>query len=75
MDESEKIPMDWVEGPDETTLWLWTQTPDPLVVTLTSEEWENIKERAVKDTEGDVEEWITRVITADVEQHKKVLSD
>jgi len=73
--DGETIPMDWVEGPNETTLWLWTETPDPVTVRLDRERWEKLRETAEEHTDGDVAEYVTRVIEADVEDHEKVLGD
>lgn len=70
-----EIPLEYVEGSDETTLWLWPDGPDPLTVRLPREEWERIEAKAETEYEGDVQAFISRVITADLEEHRKVLSD
>lgn len=64
------IPMDWVEGAEETTLWLWPDQPDPTTVRFDRGEWEEIEESA----DGDIEAFVSRVITADLEEHREVLS-
>lgn len=66
MNDSDTIPMDWVEGPDETTIWLWTDSPDPLTVRMKREKWERFREQ-VEECDETVPERVTKLITADLE--------
>lgn len=64
------IEMDWVEGHDETTVWLWTDSPDPVTVRFTREEWERIEQAA----DGNVERFITEKVVSDLEASGYCLS-
>lgn len=63
--------MDWVIGPQETTLWLWTDSPDPVTVRMPRDEWERLREAA----DGDIAAYVTRVLSADLGEHEGVLAD
>ena len=42
---NEQIPVEYVEGPDETTLWLWPNTADPVTIRVDRAEWDEWKAR------------------------------
>ena len=69
------VSMEWVTGVDEVTVWLWPETPDPVTVRFSLREWAKIERKARDEYAGDVEAFVTRVVTADLEDHKAVLSD
>jgi predicted DNA-binding protein len=46
-----------------------------VTVRLDRERWEKLRETAEEHTGGDVAEYVTRVIEADVEDHQKVLGE
>ena len=62
MTQSDQIPMEWVEGAEETTLWLWPSTPEPVTVRFDREKWERVKAAA----EGDIEGYISRVVLSEL---------
>ena len=62
---TEEIPIDYVEGVDETTVWLWPNSPDPTTVRFDRDEWVEIEEAA----DGNVEAYISRIIIADLKEH------
>lgn len=66
--------MEWVIGADEVTVWLWPETPEPVTVRFSLHEWANIEKAARDEYDGDTEAFVTRVLTADLEEHKAVLS-
>lgn len=70
---SDKIPIEYVEGPTETTVWMWPDAPDPVTVRFPSDEWEKIKEAADAEYGGDVAAFVTRVVNADIQEHLHVL--
>lgn len=69
------VPVEWVTGPDEVTAWLWPDAPDPVTVRFPLREWASIERKAEAEYDGDIEAFVTRVITADVDEHKAVLAD
>lgn len=69
------VPMEWVIGADETTLWVWPQSPDPVTVRFPLRKWAKIERAAEVEHGGDVRAYVSRVLTASVEEHKEVLSD
>jgi hypothetical protein len=64
---SKRIPLEYVEGPDETTVWLWPDDPDPVTVRFSLEEWEEVQEAA---GEQDLEEFLGRVVQEDLEDRQ-----
>ena len=40
---TQRIPTEYVEGPDGAVVWLWPNTADPVTVEFDREEWEEIK--------------------------------
>jgi hypothetical protein len=66
----ERIPLDYVEGVEETTVWLWPNDPDPVTVRFDREEWRRIEQAAGGD---DLEEYIGGLVAADLEEHRDVL--
>lgn len=72
-ENTETIPMDWVQGFDETTLWLWPNSPESFTVRLSLREWAQIERMARAEYDGDIEAYVSRVITADLEEHREAL--
>jgi hypothetical protein len=50
---SDRPAVDHAAGPDETTVWLFADSPDPLTVTIDSETWAEFEQRAAEDYGGD----------------------
>lgn len=63
--------MDWVEGPEETTLWLWIDSPDTVTVRFERENWEEFKEKARQEGES-VPSAITHLVESFVDGGKAV---
>jgi len=61
---TESVPLDYVVGHQETTVWLWPDTPDPVTVRFDRDEWERIQEAAGDESLG---QYIGRVVSADLE--------
>jgi len=38
--------IEYIVGPDETTLWLWPNDPDPVTTTINSRTWATIERTA-----------------------------
>lgn len=70
-----RIPMEWVIGVEETTLWVWPESPEPVTVRFPLRKWAKIERAAEEEYGGDVRAFVTRVLTADLEEHKEVLSE
>lgn len=60
-----KIPLDYVEGADETTVWMWPDSPKPVTVRFDRENWKRIQEAAGDEN---LEEFIGRKVTEDLEK-------
>lgn len=69
------VPIEWVIGADEVTAWVWPNSADPMTVRFSMREWAQIERKARNEYGGDVEEFVTRVLTADLEEHRAVLAD
>ena len=65
---TDRIPMEWVIGPDEVTVWLWPNSADPTTVRFTVHEWAKI-ERKCDRLGVDVEEQLAKLISEDLEEH------
>lgn len=61
---SPRIPLEYVEGADETTVWLWPNDPDPVTVRFPRERWEKIQQAA---GEEDLEAYIGRLVADDLD--------
>jgi hypothetical protein len=61
---SQRIPLEYVEGVDETTIWLWPDSPDPVTVRVESELWERMQRAAGDD---DLEEYVGQLVADDLE--------
>jgi hypothetical protein len=66
---TERVPIDYVEGVEEVTVWMWPNTPDPLTVRFDLEEWEAIEAKAEEVADGDVEVAIGRALASDIGQY------
>jgi hypothetical protein len=53
---TQRIPVEYVEGPNGTTMWLWPNSPESMTVEFDAEEWESIKERVEASDYADLEE-------------------
>jgi len=62
---TEEIPIDYVEGVDETTVWLWPNSSDPTTVRFDRDEWVEIEDAA----DGNIEAYLSRIIVADLKEH------
>lgn len=71
---SETIPMDWVIGAEEVTAWMWPDSPKPSTVRFSIHEWAKIERAAKIEGYDSVEGYISKVVTADVEEHGEKLS-
>jgi hypothetical protein len=63
------IPMEIVVGPDETTVWLFTDRPDPLTVRFEPRMWARIELRAKQEWDGDIQQYISELVIEDFEAH------
>ena len=61
---SPRIPLEWVEGPDEVTVWMWPDDPDPVTVRFGLEEWARLQTAAGNE---DLEEYVGRKIASDLD--------
>jgi len=68
------ISMEWAQGAEETTLWMWPNSGDPTTIRFSLREWAQIEKKADREHDGNIQAYITRVLTADLEEHKQVLS-
>lgn len=50
---SDRIAVNYAVGPEETTVWLFADSPDPITVTLCSETWAEFEQRAAEEYGGD----------------------
>jgi hypothetical protein len=69
------VPIEWVIGAEEVTAWMWPDSPDPVTIRFSMREWAQIERKARDEYDGDVEAFVTRVVTADVEEHAAVLAE
>jgi len=69
----DKIPLDWVRGPEEVTVWLWTNTANPYTVRFPLRNWAKIERTAEQHFGGDIQAYVTQVIGAELSEHKQVM--
>jgi hypothetical protein len=62
---STRIPIEYVIGADEVTLWVWANSPDPVTVRFTHREWARI-ERKAEEIGRDIEEVVARLLEKDI---------
>ncbi|PHQ46280.1 hypothetical protein DJ68_08215 [Halorubrum sp. C3] len=62
------IPVDWVRGLDEVTVWFWPDSPDPVTMRFPLRKWARIERKARDEHGGDVDVLLTEVLTADLEE-------
>jgi hypothetical protein len=75
MEGKDSISMEWVIGAEEVTVWMWSDSPDPVTVRFPVRKWAKIERKARDEYGGDVEAFVTRVIAADLDEHRAVLND
>lgn len=63
---SQPIPVEYVEGPEEVTVWLWPNSPDPLTVPVGREEWDDWKARLEESEHDSMEELVGDAVANDV---------
>jgi hypothetical protein len=69
------IPVDWVIGEKEVTAWFWPKSPDSVTVRFPLREWAKIEKKARDEYDGDIEAFVSRVVSADLEEHREVLAN
>jgi len=65
-EDTDTIPMDWVEGPDETTVWLWPNTADPVTIMLDRAEWDELKARQERSEYQSMDRLIGEAVADDL---------
>jgi hypothetical protein len=66
---SHRIPLEYVEGAEEVTVWMWPNSPDPLTVRFDLEEWAEIEAKAEEVADGDLEKAIGTALLKDLEEN------
>jgi hypothetical protein len=66
---TDRIPLEYVEGVEEVTLWMWPNSPDPLTVTFDLEEWEEIEAKAEEVADGDLEAALGQALSNDLSRY------
>lgn len=51
---TERVPIDYVEGVEDVTVWLWPDDPDPVTVCLPHDDWNRLQRKADEIGDGDV---------------------
>lgn len=69
------IPMEWVIGAEETTLWLWPDSPDPVTVRFPIRQWAKMEKAAEIEGYDSVEGYVTKVLRTDLEEHREKLAE
>lgn len=64
---SSKVPIDVVRGVDEVTVWMWTNSPDPVTVRFSFHEWAKIERKAEQVADGDIEAVVGKLLEQDLE--------
>jgi hypothetical protein len=64
--EHDTIPMEFVVGTEETTVWLWPDTPDPVTVRFSLRKWAKIERKAEREWNGDIQALISEVVAQDL---------
>ena len=49
-----KVPVEYVRGVDEVTLWMWPNSADTVTVRLPLREWAKVERKAERVAGGDV---------------------
>jgi hypothetical protein len=60
------LPVEVARGPDEVTLWLWPNKPDPLTVRLSVHEWAKVERKAERVADGDLGRVIGQLLDDDL---------
>lgn len=60
-----EIPIEYVRGTDEVTLWLWPNEPDTVTVRLEKRAWAKLERKAEKVADGDMSKLIGAVLSED----------
>lgn len=60
---TDRIPLEYVEGAEEVTVWLWPQDPQPVTMQVSFEKWDALLEKAGDE---DLEEFIGRIVAQDL---------
>jgi hypothetical protein len=61
------VPIEVVHGADEVTVWMWSNSPDPVTVRFSYHEWAKIERKAEQVAGGDVEAVIGHLLENDLE--------
>jgi len=62
-----KVPIETVIGADEVTVWMWSNSPDPVTVRFSYHEWAKIELQAERVADGDIEAVIGHLLENDLE--------
>lgn len=68
---TERIPVKYAEGPEEVTVWVWSNSPDPVTVRFPRDQWDEFLENVEAEYGGDLEhffgDYVTGFIEGDIE--------
>ena len=63
---SPKVPIEYVRGVDEVTLWMWPNSADSVTVRLPLRQWAKLERTAKKTANGDVERVVGKLLQQDM---------
>ena len=63
------IPLEYVEGVEEVTVWLWPDSVDPVTIRFGQDEWDEIVAKAEKGEYEDLEEMFGTVLLDELEEY------
>lgn len=61
-----EVPIRTVKGPEEVTVWVWPHSPDPVVVRIDRETWEQVRKRSDREYGGSVARLIMEKLEEDL---------
>lgn len=64
-----RVPIEFVRGVEEVTLWMWPNTPDPVTIRFTIHEWAKIERKAEEVADGDLGLAIGTLLEEDLSQY------
>lgn len=68
---SDQIAVEYAVGPEETTVWLFADTPDPLTVTFHPHTWAKFEQRAAEEYDGDAAALLADLLAAAVDSEER----
>lgn len=63
---SEGIPVESIQGLGSVTVYLWPNSPDPVVLQLSNRRWARLQRKAERASDGDVGSVIWSLVEADI---------